>query len=119
MHRINQIGAMVTEEGGAAHTINLCKRYYNERPVRQGKQPVKAAEWREIVGRKTFRCKLWKIFGTEQFMRGMWEYFTVKRAWAKAVLADTAKEKQEGTQGQWQLESSFEESLRKLRSATT
>ena len=43
----HQIAAMVTEEGGEAHTINLCKRCYSERLVRQGKQPAKAAESRD------------------------------------------------------------------------
>ena len=46
-----------------------------------------------------------RVLGMEQFMRGMWEYFNVERAWAGAVLADAEKEKQEGTQGQWQVES--------------
>ena len=45
--RFNQIGAMVTQEVGEAHTINSCKRCYNEMLVRQGKQQVKAAEWRQ------------------------------------------------------------------------
>ena len=31
--RFNQIGAMVTEEGGEAHAINVCKLCYNERNV--------------------------------------------------------------------------------------
>ena len=44
--RFSQIGAMVTEEGGEAHAINLCKLCWSERLARQGKQPVKAAEWR-------------------------------------------------------------------------
>ena len=39
----------------------------------------------------------------------MWEYFTTRRARAKKILADAAKEKQEGTQGQWQQESPFKE----------
>ena len=43
-----------------------------------------------------------EILVREQFMCGMWEQFTIKRAWAKKVLADAAKEKQEGIQGQWQ-----------------
>ena len=89
------------------HTIILCKRCYNERLVRQGKQPAKAAEWSEIVERKAF--------GMEQLVRGMWEYFIVKRAWTRAVSADAAKEKQEGTQGQWQLESAFKEVLEQIQ----
>ena len=41
-----QLVAIVTEEGGAAHTINLCKQCYNERLLKQGEQPVKVAQWR-------------------------------------------------------------------------
>ena len=54
----NQIRATLTEEGGEAHTINLCKLCYSGRLVREGKQPVKAAEWREIVERKAHRGRL-------------------------------------------------------------
>ena len=95
---------MVTEEGGEAHTINLCKRCFSERLARQGKQPVKVAEWRDNVERKAYRGRLWKVFGMEQFLRGMWEHFTIRRAWSRTVLADVANEKQEGLQGQWQRE---------------
>ena len=61
--RFNQIGAMVTEEGGEAHTIN-CKRCYNERLARQDKQPEKAAEWRDCRA-KSFP---W------QNMEGLWNW---------------------------------------------
>ena len=94
----------MTEEGGAVHTINLCKQCYNERRVQQGEQPVKAAQRREMMEQKAYRGKLWKVSGTEQFMRGMWEHFTVRRAWAKEDPSDTEKEKQGGMQGKWQLE---------------
>ena len=42
---------------------------------------------------KAYRGKLWKVFGMEQFMRGVWEHFTAKRAWAKAVLVDAERER--------------------------
>ena len=54
---------MVTEEGGEAHTINLCKRWYNERQVRQGKPPAKAAEWREkLSSEKLFVASCGRFF---------------------------------------------------------
>ena len=46
-----QIAPMVTEQGGEARTVNLCKRCYTERLVQQGKQLLKSKEWRE---------RLWK-----------------------------------------------------------
>ena len=45
----------------------------------------------------------------------MWEYFTIKRAWAKKILADAAKVVQEGIQGQWQQESPFKEVLEQVK----
>ena len=50
-------------------------------------------------------------FGNEQFICGMWEYFTLKRAEANKILDDAARERQEGIQGQWQQESLFREFL--------
>ena len=34
-----QLVAVVTEEGGAAHTIDMCKQCYNEGRLKQGEQP--------------------------------------------------------------------------------
>ena len=48
-------------------------------------------------------------------MRGMWEYFIIKRAWARKVLADAGEEKQEGKQGRWQQESPSKEVLEQVK----
>ena len=66
-------------------------------------------------GTKNIPCMLWKAFGMEQFMRGMWEHPTVTRAWAKAVLAFAEKEKLKGIQGKWQEQSSFKEVLDQIK----
>ena len=53
----------------------------------------------------------WQEIGSEQLLRGMWEYFTLQRAWARKIKAEAARGKQEGKQGQWQQESPFTEVL--------
>ena len=65
--------------------------------------------------KKAHRGRIWRIMGNEQFTRGMWEYFTLRRAEAKRIRDDTAREKQEGIQGQWQQESPFREILEQAR----
>ena len=45
----------------------------------------------------------------------MWEYFTLKRAEVKKILADASGEKQEGIQGQWQQESPSREVLEQVK----
>ena len=50
----------------------------------------------------------------------MWEYFTLKRAGARKIVADAAQEKQEGKEGQGQQGSPFKEVLAQVkRSADT
>ena len=77
--RYCQIAAMVIE-GGEARIINLCQQCYNEKLVQQGKQPLKLWEWSGVVEKKAQKGRLWKVLGSEQFLCGMWEYFTLERA---------------------------------------
>ena len=48
---------------------------------------------------KAHRGRVWKIMGNEQFINGMWKYFTLRRAEAKKILEDAARDRQEGMQG--------------------
>ena len=61
--RYTQIASMVTEEGGEARTINLCRPCCSKRLVQQGKQFLKVAEWREIVESKAHHGRLRTTFG--------------------------------------------------------
>ena len=45
----------------------------------------------------------------------MWERFTVKKNWAKQLLEEATKEKQQDTTGSWQRESPYTEDLELLR----
>ena len=53
--------------------------------------------------------------GNGRFMGGMWESFSLKRAVAKKILEDAAREGQEGIQGQWQQESAYRDVLEQVR----
>ena len=90
--RYLQIASVAIQEGGEARTINLCKLCNNAKLVQQGKQPQKSKQWKEVLEKKAHRGRLWKIFGSVQFLRGIWEYFTPERAWARKILADAAQE---------------------------
>ena len=105
-----QIASVVIEAGGEVRTINLCKLCYNEKFVQQGKEPRKLWEWKGVVEKKAHRRRLWLVFGSEQFLHGMWEYFTLKWAGARKNLVDAAQEKQEGKQGQRQHGTSVQKS---------
>ena len=66
-----QIASMVVEEGGGAHTINLCQQCYHEKLTQETKQPLKLWQWRGTVDKKAQRGRIWKVMGNEQYLRGM------------------------------------------------
>ena len=74
----------------------------------------RASKWREMVVQKAFReAGVWAAFGMEQFVHEkLWESFTQKKkAWARSVLAEVEKERQNGTDGDWQQETPYKEEL--------
>ena len=72
--------------------------------VQQVKQPLELWQWKEVLEKKAHRGRLWKVFGSEQFLLGMWSISPSKGQEQGKILADAAREKQEGKQGQWQQE---------------
>ena len=72
-----QLVAVVTEEGGKARTINLCKQCYTERRLKRGERPVTTSKWREMVEQTAFGGRVWAAFDMEHLVRKMWESFTL------------------------------------------
>ena len=69
-----------SKRGGAARTINLCRNCYNESQLKQGEEEVNGVKRTSMFEHKSFRGKLWAAFGVDQFLRGMWERFPVKKS---------------------------------------
>ena len=61
------------------------------------------------------RIVTFQMFGNDQFIQKMWEYFCLFRFKATKFLEDAKMEKQEGIQGQWQQESLAKEVLDQVR----
>ena len=57
----------------------------------------------------------WRILGKDQYIRGMWEYFSCERLKATRFREDAEKEKQQGIQGQWQRGSLAKEYLEEVK----
>ena len=51
--------------------------------MQHGKQPLTLWERKVVVENKAHRGKLWKVLGSEQFLRGIWEYLTHKKGRSK------------------------------------
>ena len=58
----------MTEEGGASHTINLCRDWYDRRLIVEGESKVSNAAWKDMVRQKTSRGRLRAAFGSDGFL---------------------------------------------------
>ena len=116
--KFSNIAAIVSEVGGAAHAIHLCKKCCNEGRLKQGEAEVNGATWRAIIEQKSSRAKLWAAFGVDQLLRSMWERFAIENAWTRSVLSDADNVRQNGTDGRRQHEPPYKEELDLLRHCT-
>ena len=73
MEMIGQRGTKTTgaNPSRSSHTINLCKKCFDERRLKKGEAKVAASKWRTVIEQKAFRRKLWAAFRTEHFLRRM------------------------------------------------
>ena len=96
------------------NTINLCKTCYNERRLQQGEEQggfkVEGTGRADVLSREVMGKRCMK-----QFVRRMWRRFTIKKAWARSVLADAESVRHDGTDGRWQHETPYKEELEQVR----
>ena len=60
---------------------------------------------RQVVEKKAYRGRMWKMMEKEPYLRGMWEYFLQEGSRVKRFRELADEEKQARIQGQWQQES--------------
>ena len=53
--------ASVVDEGGEAHTVNLCQQCCKEQFVQQGKPRLKLWQWRGVAEKRAHRGIIWKV----------------------------------------------------------
>ena len=103
-----QTAAIVTEEGCAAHTINLCKHFYNGRRWKQGEEDVTASKWRELVEQKAFfEGSDGQLLAWNNSCAQCGNVSPSKKAWARSILAGAENVRQHGTDGRWQHETPY------------
>ena len=78
-----QLASVVVNEGDEAHTTNLCQKCFNKHLQAKGEEPLTYVKWRQVVGKKAYRGRMWDMMGKEPFLRGMWEHFSCERSKAK------------------------------------
>ena len=77
--------SVVVEDGKEVHTVNLCEQCYNESLTAKGLAPLKNWQCEAVVEKKAHRGRLWRMLGKDQFLQGMWEYFSLRKSESKKV----------------------------------
>ena len=106
---------VVVNEGDEAKTTNLCQKCFNKHLQAEGEKPLSNVQRRQVVEKKAYPGRMWKMMGKEPYLRGMWEHFFQDRSRAKRFRELVEEEKQAGIQGQWQQESRAREYLEQVK----
>ena len=69
--KLDDLAAVVVEEDGKPHTINLCRNCYD---CRLTEVAIKTnAVWKDLIRHKTSRGRLWTAFASDGFSQTAWE----------------------------------------------
>ena len=86
----------MVNEGGETYTTNLCQKCFNTHLQAEGEEPLTNVHWREVVEKKVYRGRMWKMMRKASYLRGMWEHFSCERSKAKKFRQLADEEKQSG-----------------------
>ena len=110
-----RLASVVVNEGDEAYTTNLRQKCFSQHLQAIGEEPLTNVQWRQVVEKKAYRGRMWKMMGKEPHLRGMWECFLQERNRVKRFRQLADEEKQAGIQGQWQQESPAREYLEQVQ----
>ena len=91
-----QLASVVVTEGDEAYTTNLCQICFKKHLQAKGEEPLTNVKWKQVVKKKAYRGRMWKMMGQEPYLRGMWEHFSCERSKAKKFRQLAEEEKQAG-----------------------
>ena len=80
-----QFASVVVEEGEESHTANSCQQCYNKNLMAKGEAPLTKWQWYAVVEKKAHRGRLWRMLGKDQYLQGIWEYFSFERLKSEVV----------------------------------
>ena len=80
-----QVASVVVNEGNEAYTTNLCQKCFNKHLQAKGEKSLSNVQWRQVVEKKAYRGRMWKMMGKETCLRGMWEHKSPAREYLEQV----------------------------------
>ena len=93
-----------------------CQKCFNKHLQSKGEEePLTNVKWRQVVEKKAYRGRIWKMMEKEPYLRGTLEHFSSERSKGKKFRQLADEERQTGIQGQWQQESPAREYLEQVK----
>ena len=82
----------MVEDGEESYTANLFQQCYKKNLIAGGDAPLTKRQWYAVVEKKAHRGRLWRILEKDQYIQGMWKYFSFERSKAKKFMKEAEKE---------------------------
>ena len=80
-----QLASVVLNEGDEAYTTNLCQKCFNKHLQATGEKHLTNVQWRQVVERKAYRGRMWKMMGKEPYVCGDVGIFPPRKKQSKEV----------------------------------
>ena len=65
-----QLASVVLNEGDEAHTTNLCQKCFNKHLQAKRRTPLSNVQQRQVVEKKAYRGRMWKMMGKNHVCAG-------------------------------------------------
>ena len=69
----------MVEDGEESYTANLFQQCYKKNLMAEGDAPLTKRQGYAVVEKKAHRGRLWRILEKDQYIQGMWKYFSFER----------------------------------------
>ena len=63
-----QLASVVISEGEESYTTNLCHMCFDDSLKAKGEKPLTNVQWRQVVEKKTYRGRIWRMMGKEPYV---------------------------------------------------
>ena len=73
-----QLASVVLNVGDEAYTTNLCQKCFHKHLQAKRKKPLTNIQWREVVEKKAYRGRMWKMMGKNHMCVGCGNISPVK-----------------------------------------
>ena len=69
----------------ASAVVNEGQKCFSKHLQARGEEPLTNVQWRQVVEKKAYRGRMWRMMGKVPYLRWMWEHFSSEKIEGKEI----------------------------------